>query len=243
MTSVRGAVLLVAAVQGAVLVGLAVTASIGPAALAAGAAYGAAADLLVIRGLPGARGVGIANAVTWVRCAVAGGVVALVVEGLAAPPPVPVFLGCASVALAMDAVDGRIARRTGTVTAFGARFDMEVDASVVLVLSIAASAVVGPWVLLVGAARYLLLLAELLLPWLAAPTPPRRWRKAVAAAQGIVLTAVVGGLLPLPASVALAAAAAVALACSFGTQVWWLTRQARRPVLARIPGGVRASGG
>ena len=41
-----------------------------------------------------------------------------------------------SVALALDGVDGQVARRTGTVSALGARFDMEVDAFLVLVLSV-----------------------------------------------------------------------------------------------------------
>ena len=38
-------------------------------------------------------------------------------------------------ALLLDAVDGGVARRTGTVSGFGARFDMEVDAFLILVLS------------------------------------------------------------------------------------------------------------
>ena len=42
-----------------------------------------------------------------------------------------------SVALALDGVDGQVARRTRTVSALGARFDMEVDAFLVLVLSVA----------------------------------------------------------------------------------------------------------
>jgi phosphatidylglycerophosphate synthase len=243
VSSVRGGGLLVVGVEVAVLAGLLGTSTIGAVAAAAGAAYLALADVLVVRGLAGARSLGIANAVTWLRCALAGGVVALVVDGIAGPLPVPVFLVLASVALLMDAVDGRIARRTHTVTAFGARFDMEVDASLVLALSVAAAGVVGPWVLLLGAARYLLLLAEPVLPWLGAPTPVRRWRKAVAAAQGIVLTVVAAGLLPLPVSAVLSGAAAAALAYSFGTQVWWLARHARRPVLAAIPGGARVSGG
>ena len=40
----------------------------------------------------------------------------------------------------------------------------------------------------IGAARYVLVLAErVLLPWLRRPVPPRYWRKVVAAVQGIVL--------------------------------------------------------
>ena len=44
------------------------------------------------------------------------------------------------VALALDWVDGQVARRTGTCSAFGARFDMETDAFLILVLSAYAAA-------------------------------------------------------------------------------------------------------
>ena len=40
--------------------------------------------------------------------------------------------------LALDGVDGWLARRFGTETAFGGRFDMEVDAGVIAVLSVLA---------------------------------------------------------------------------------------------------------
>ena len=48
----------------------------------------------------------------------------------------PSLLGLSAVALALDGVDGWWARRTGTCSAFGARFDMEVDAFLILVLSV-----------------------------------------------------------------------------------------------------------
>ena len=41
----------------------------------------------------------------------------------------------ASVALILDGVDGKVARRTRNASAFGARFDMEVDAFLILVFS------------------------------------------------------------------------------------------------------------
>ena len=53
------------------------------------------------------------------------------------PLAVPALVVLASVALVLDAVDGQVARRTGTVTPFGARFDGEVDAFLILVLSVA----------------------------------------------------------------------------------------------------------
>ena len=50
----------------------------------------------------------------------------------------------ATVALLLDAVDGQVARRTNTVSALGARFDMETDAFLVLVLSVYVAPIVGP---------------------------------------------------------------------------------------------------
>ena len=87
-----------------------------------------------------------------------------------------------------------MARRTGTATPLGARIDGEADAFLILLLSIVVSQDYGGWVLAIGAARYALLLAGWLIPWLAAPLPPRYWRKVVAAVQGIVLTVAASGV-------------------------------------------------
>ncbi|MGY2702630.1 CDP-alcohol phosphatidyltransferase family protein [Nocardioides sp. HB32] len=135
------------------------------------------------------------------------------------------------VALALDWVDGQVARRTGTTSRFGARFDMETDAFLILVLSAYAAPAYGWWVLLIGAARYLLWLAERGLPWLRRPVPPRHWRKTVAAIQGIVLAVAVSGLLPDALTEALLLVALALLAESFGRDVWWLwrTRHADAP--------------
>ena len=71
-------------------------------------------------------------------------------------------------ALVLDSVDGRVARRTASTTAVGARFDMEVDAFLILVLSAYVVQSVGLWVLTIGAARYAFVAAGWLLPWFAA---------------------------------------------------------------------------
>jgi hypothetical protein len=54
--------------------------------------------------------------------------------------------------------------------------------------------------------------------------PVRRWAKAVAAGQGVVLVLAASGLLPRPYAVLALAMALAALAASFGHQVWWLRR-------------------
>ena len=77
------------------------------------------------------------------------------------------LVALAAVALVLDAVDGWVARRTGTVSALGARFDMEVDAFLILVLSGVRRRDVRPWwVLAIGAARYAFVAAGWLLPWM-----------------------------------------------------------------------------
>ena len=64
--------------------------------------------------------------------------------------------------------------------------------------------------LAIGAARYVFLAGEWLLPWMRAPLPPRRWRKVVAATQGVVLTVAAAGVLPRALTQALLVAALVA---------------------------------
>ncbi len=157
-----------------------------------------------------------ADAITAVRAALA---VTVAVIGPTGPGLVLVV-----VALALDWVDGQVARRTGTTSAFGARFDMEADAFLILVLSVYVAPAVGWWVLLIGAARYLLWLAERVWPWLRRPVPPRHWRKVVAAVQGIGLAVAASGLLPAPVDQAVLLGALALLAESFGRDVFWLWR-------------------
>ena len=82
--------------------------------------------------------------------------------------------------------------------------------------------------LAIGAARYLFGVGEWLLPWMRAPLPPRRWRKVVAATQGVVLTVAAAGVLPRGLTQALLAAALVLLAASMGQCTWWLWRRRDR---------------
>lgn len=162
-----------------------------------------------------------ADAVTLVRA-----LLALVVAVIGPTGPGLVLV---AVALSLDWVDGQVARRTGTSSASGARFDMETDAFLIAVLSVYVAAAHGWWVLAIGAARYLLWLAERLWPWLRRPVPPRHWRKVVAAVQGVTLAVVAADLVPdRLAEVALVVALGL-LAESFGRDVWWLRRTRRAP--------------
>lgn len=238
----RGAGIAVLA-QGGTLAVLVLTGTAGGMGLVSGAGYGLLCDVLIVGALTrgGAPRVGIANAVTWARCSLVGAVVALIPTAGHGWATVE-LAACAGVAILLDGVDGRVARATRTVSAFGSRFDMEVDASLVLALSIVAVPRVGPWVVLLGAARYLLLIATLVMPRLGEPTPARLWRKVVAVVQGVVLTLVCAGVLSEPLAEGLAVGAGLALAWSFGTQVHALLRSGRS-VASVVPERVDARAG
>lgn len=186
---------------------------------------------------------GPASWVTLARATLAVGVAALAADSFARDVPVATLVTLASVALALDSVDGWVARRTKTASALGARMDGEVDAFLILALSVEVAPVAGVWVLAIGVARYAFLAAGWPFAWMRAPLPPRPWRKVVAAAQGIALTgAAAEAVPPAPTRAALALALGL-LAESFGRDVWWLWRHqhAPRPGLAaargRHPGG------
>jgi phosphatidylglycerophosphate synthase len=163
----------------------------------------------------------------------AAAVTGLVADGARSSAHTVAIVTLATVALVLDAVDGLVARRTHGVTELGARFDMEVDAFLILVLSGFVAPIAGPWVLAIGAARYAYGIAGVFAPRLRTPVPPRYWRKVVAATQGIVLTVAAAQLLPpVLADLALAVALAL-LAESFGRDVWWQYSTGRSPVRRR----------
>jgi phosphatidylglycerophosphate synthase len=199
---------------------------LGPAGWIVGVGCAVAMMAALARGLARGRGerLGPASWVTLARATLAVGVAALVADSFARDTPVALLATLAAVALALDLVDGWLARRTRTASALGARFDGEVDAFLILALSVYVAAALGAWVLAIGAARYLFGVGEWLLPWMRAPLPPRRWRRVVAAMQGIVLTVAAAGVLPRAPMQALLVAALAGLAASFGQCVWWLWR-------------------
>ncbi|MGB3444872.1 MAG: CDP-alcohol phosphatidyltransferase family protein [Actinophytocola sp.] len=200
------------------------TAGLKPPGWLAAIAFAVAGWAVLAEALPryGVRGLGPADLVTLTRSVLAGGVVALIADTSHPRGSVWPLVVIATLALAMDAVDGQVARRTGTASEFGARFDMEVDAFLILVLSAFVATQLGWWVLAIGAMRYLFVAAARLWPWLSAPLPVRMSSKAVAAAQGIVLT--VATVLPHTAALVLVAVALAALTWSFGHDIRWLYR-------------------
>jgi phosphatidylglycerophosphate synthase len=214
---------------------LAATAGLGAVGRDVGVACAVVMATALARGLardPGGR-LGPASWVTLARGALAVGIAGLVADSFADDIPVALLVSLAAAALALDLLDGWIARRTGTATALGARFDGEVDAFLILALSVYVAPALGAWVLLIGAARYVFLAGEWLLPWMRAPLPPRRWRKVVAALQGVVLTVAASGIVPDGLMRVLLAAALAALTASVGECTWYLWRRRHAATRAR----------
>lgn len=195
------------------------------------AALAAIVLILASRSL-GRASFGLANQVTLLRSGLvclAGG--ALLASGHA-PSMSWSLATLIAAALVLDAVDGWLARRLRLTSAFGARFDVEVDALLLLILAVLVwqAQQVGAWVLAIGLLRYGFVVAGLVQPWLQAPLAPSYRRKAICVQQGVTLLVC---LLP-PVAPALAGAlgalALAALVLSFALDV---RRLARRHWLAR----------
>jgi phosphatidylglycerophosphate synthase len=213
------------AAQAGLLGALAATVGLSPLGWGVGLLCGVVPCVAVARTHPvGRTRAAPADLVTLTRALIACAVAALVADSFVASPPVAVLVVLSVVALVLDAVDGFVARRTRT-SVFGARFDGEADAFLILALSVYAVHSFSSWVLAIGLARYAFALAGWPLPWLRAPLPPRYWRKAVAAVQGVVLTAVAAEVRPSWLLEAALVVAAALLAESFGRDVWWLWRR------------------
>lgn len=212
---------------------LAGTAGLGLLGGVVGLACLVTCNALLARGLAAAGSSRLrpADRITLLRATLVAGVAGLVADSFRGPIGVAALTTLAGGALLLDALDGYVARRSRACTDLGARFDMEVDAFLILALSGYASHQFGGWVLAIGAARYGYLVAGLLLPWLAEPAPPRQWSKVVAAIQGVVLTTATAGLLPRPVTGTALLLALALLAESFGHQAWWLARR-RHPSTA-----------
>lgn len=172
------------------------------------------------------RGIGAANHVTLAR--------AIMIAGLAGLLPYPQLvmdygwwvLAIAGIALALDGVDGAIARSTRTETDFGARFDMELDAFFIMILCglVWMAGQVGIWVLLIGLMRYAFVGAGLLLPGLRRPLPPSFRRRLICVVQIAGLMICLAPPTGPMAATLVAAAALGLLSLSFILDVHWLLR-------------------
>jgi phosphatidylglycerophosphate synthase len=232
----------------ALLAVLAWTVGLDGAGWLVGLASGLTLNVALARGLwrdPCAR-LGPAGWVTLVRGTLVVGVAALTAASFERQVATATLVTLASIALVLDFVDGWIARRTATESPLGAKLDGEVDAFLLLVLSVEVAPDVGAWVLAIGLARYAFFAAGWVLPWMRAPLPRREWNKTVTASQGVALVIAASGVAPPWVSRALLAVALAMLAESFGRSVWWLWRhredapsrlvvaRARHPVVTAV---------
>jgi phosphatidylglycerophosphate synthase len=215
------------------LVTLSACAGLGPTGLAAGFAYIVGLCGLLTGAVRRAEAtrLGPADLVTLTRAVLVGAVTAIVADALfrSSHTPVALLVALAATALALDAVDGQVARRSGTVSALGARFDMEVDAFLVLVLSVYVATLMGPWVLAIGVMRYAFVAASWMAPWMRSALPTRYSAKTVAAWQGIALVVAASQVLLLPLAIVVVSSALASLVWSFGRDVVWLWRHADVP--------------
>jgi phosphatidylglycerophosphate synthase len=205
---------------------LARTVGLGGAGWFVGIAGGLTLNVMLawaLRRDPPAR-LGPAGWITLIRATLVVGVAALTAASFERDVTVATLVTLASVALALDFVDGWVARRTATESALGAKLDGEVDAFLILVLSVEVAPSVGAWVLAIGLARYAFFAAGWALPWMRASLPRRDWRKTVTASQGVALVIAASGVAPSGVSRVLLAVALAMLVESFGRDVWWLWR-------------------
>lgn len=133
----------------------------------------------------------------------------------------------ATAALLLDGLDGWLARRHKVESRFGAWFDQELDGFFILVLSLMAwvGGQAGPWVLLLGAYRYLFLLAGSASPRFRRPLRFSKRRRFACAFTVAVLIACLLPFLDAKATTGLAAAALALLSYSFAVDIFWLMKQ------------------
>lgn len=169
------------------------------------------------------RRFGPANAVTLVRAVGTAWMLALMLQtrrSESSPVIMITIAVIAGICVLLDGVDGRVARRFGVESTFGAQFDNETDAATTAVLSFALwiTEVAGWWVMIIGAMRYLFLIAGLIVPALRGRLPVSLLRKVIGISQPIGMAVAMFGAALVPSVwwQLLPAIALVALCWSFG---------------------------
>lgn len=129
--------------------------------------------------------------------------------------------------LALDGVDGYLARRSQLESSFGARFDMEIDAFLALVLSLLIwrAGITGFWVLALGSLRYLFIAASIWSQPLRGELFPSMRRKLVCVIQIAALCIMLSPLLSATLTSAVGLVALLCLTVSFGIDLRWLYQQ------------------
>ncbi len=134
----------------------------------------------------------------------------------------------ALVAVMLDGLDGLVARRLACQTAAGARFDMELDAFLLLILCgwVVALDRAGAWVMLIGLWRYAYVMAGWRWSALRQTLPPSQRRRVICAIQGVGLAVLMAPGMPVSWATPIAAILLVLLSYSFMVDI---TQSLRRP--------------
>ena len=169
---------------------------------------------------------GAANLVTTVRLMLVALLAGFVLEEPQTDRAMAIVI-LALLCIALDGVDGWLARRSRLSSRLGARFDMETDALLVLLLSLLVWRYhkAGLWVLGSGLMRYIFVGAGWVLPWMAGRLTPTTRGKTVAVIQFFGLTIALMPFVLPPGSALVAGLTFAALAWSFAIDVRRLWNQ------------------
>ena len=139
--------------------------------------------------------------------------------------------------LALDGVDGFLARRSGLSSSFGARFDMEIDALLALVITLFLwqYGKAGIWVLGLGLMRYGFIVASFFAAPLRGDLFPSFRRKLICVVQLGALCLMLSPLSGSLSGTALGFIAMIALAGSFVRDIVWLYANSNAGSTASYP--------
>ena len=169
------------------------------------------------------RAFGAANQVTMLRVGLA-----ILIAGLLFEEPgrgvAWLVVTLAVISLVLDGVDGKLARYFGQESTFGARFDMETDAALILILAIFSWQLdkAGSWIVAAGLMRYVFVAAAHVLDFMRRPLPSSRRRQTLCVVQIVGLLLMISPLVASPVSKLIGAITLALLAASFATDVIWL---------------------
>jgi phosphatidylglycerophosphate synthase len=168
---------------------------------------------------------GPANHVTMIRVMIVALIASLIGESVNQTAAATASIATAVMAV-LDGVDGWVARRSQMASAFGARFDMETDAALVMAMSILIWQYekAGVWVLLGGMMRYIFVFAGWWLPWMSRPLSPTRRARTIIVCHIVGLSVGLAPFVPVPLSAIVVGLTTAALSWSFAVDVRRLWR-------------------
>jgi phosphatidylglycerophosphate synthase len=176
---------------------------------------------------------GLANSVTLLRAALVSWLAGFIFEPEIIRDTIFAWslMSAGFVVLLLDGVDGWLARKTGQSSAFGARFDMEIDSlfAIVLALLVWQTGKIGVWVLLLGLPRPVFVVAAWFVPYLSNSLPESNARKAICVIQIAALVVLLAPVFNVQTNRLLALSVLALLAWSFWRDTRWLMRNRATP--------------